>query len=119
MQSPVEKIDDTEFKHFANVALNKVEQALENLFETTDFDVDTQRQGSNVLNITFPNHSVIVINLQTPLHELWLAAKEGGYHFRWAGTKSNPLWLDTKSNEEFYTAVKRHILNQSGHQIFL
>jgi CyaY protein len=117
MQNPIEKIEDSEFKEFANLAIDKVEQALEKLFETTDFDVDTERQGSNVLNIKFPNNTVIVINLQTPLHELWLAAKEGGYHFRWAGTKINPLWLDTKTNEEFFTAVSRHISKQGGVQL--
>ena len=114
MQTPIEKIEDSEFKELANQAIDKIEQALEKLFETTDFDVDTQRQGSNVLNIKFPNNTVIVINLQTPLHELWLAAKEGGYHFRWSGTKNSPLWLDTKTNEEFFASVAKHVKQQGG-----
>lgn len=114
MQSSIEKIEDSEFKEIANLALDKVEQALEHLFETTDFDVDTERQGSNVLNIKFPNRTVIVINLQTPLHELWLAAKEGGFHFKWAGSRAQPLWLDTKTNEEFFGVVSRHISLQGN-----
>lgn len=111
MQYTPEMIDDSEFKNLANQALDKIEDALEHLFETTDFDVDLERQGG-VLNIKFPNKSVVVINLQTPLHELWLAAKEGGYHFRWVGNKNNPKWVDTKTEEDFYEAVSRHITTQ-------
>jgi CyaY protein len=112
-ENTFEKITDSEFKQFAGSALDVIEQELERLFETTDFDVDLERQAS-VLSITFPNKSVIVVNLQTPLHELWVAAKEGGFHFKWVGTKSNPKWIDTKSGEEFFVAVSRYISTQGA-----
>jgi CyaY protein len=110
-----EKITDSEFKNLASMALDKIEGELERLFESTDFDVDLERQAS-VLSISFPNKTVIVINLQTPLHELWVAAKEGGFHFKWSGSKEAPLWLDTKTGEEFFTAVSRYISTQGGVQ---
>ena len=110
-----EKITDSEFKNLASIALDKIEGELERLFESTDFDVDLERQAS-VLSILFPNKTVIVINLQTPLHELWVAAKEGGFHFKWSGSKETPLWLDTKTGEEFFTAVSRYISTQGGVQ---
>jgi CyaY protein len=44
--------------------------------------VDNQRVGGMV-TLTFANRSQIVINLQKPLHEIWLAARQGGYHFKW------------------------------------
>jgi len=113
LPSKVEKITDSEFKNIAGLALDKIENELERLFESTDFDVDLERQAS-VLSISFPNKTVIVINLQTPLHELWVAAKEGGFHFKWAGTKDQPLWLDTKTSEEFYSAVSRYISTQGA-----
>jgi len=110
---PIEKLTDTEFKELAGRALDLIENELERLFETSDFDVDINRQGG-VLEIAFPNKTVIVINLQTPLHELWLAAKEGGFHFKWAGSKARPQWLDTKSSEDFFVAVSRYIESQGG-----
>ena len=113
MPLEIEKITDSEFKNIAGQALDFIEAELEHLFETSDFDVDLERQAS-VLNIAFPNKTVIVINLQTPLHELWVAAKEGGFHFKWAGTKDQPLWLDTKTSEEFYSAVSRYISTQGA-----
>jgi CyaY protein len=118
MPLEIEKITDSEFKNIAGQALDFIEAELEHLFETSDFDVDLERQAS-VLNIAFPNKTVIVINLQTPLHELWVAAKEGGFHFKWSGTKSQPLWIDTKTGEEFYKAVSRYISNQGGVNLLL
>jgi CyaY protein len=109
--SLIEKITDSEFKSFASQALDRIETKLEHLFETSDFDVDINRQGG-VLEIKFPNKTVIVVNLQTPLHELWVAAKEGGFHFRWVGPKDQPQWQDTKTGEDFFKAISRYISSQ-------
>ncbi|MEI7532381.1 MAG: iron donor protein CyaY [Betaproteobacteria bacterium] len=116
MQIPIEKIDDTRFKEQANRVFDLIENELERIFEEDDFDVDVERQGSSVLNIKFSNHSVIVLNLQTPLHEIWLATKAGGFHFRWAGNINAPLWLDTKTDEDFLKVVSEHISKQGGIQ---
>lgn len=110
----IEKIDDSQFKELAGKAFLNIENTLEEAFEKQDLDVDVERQGSSVLNIKFPNHTVIVVNMQTPLHELWVAAKEGGFHYRWSGTAAKPLWLDTKTGEEFYKALSRFLTNQGG-----
>lgn len=108
-----EKITDSEFKNLATQALDMIENELDRLFESTDFDVDLERQA-NVLAIAFPNKTVIVVNLQAPLQELWVAAQEGGFHFKWAGTKIKPLWLDTKTGEEFFVAVSKYISTQGN-----
>lgn len=110
----IEKIDDSQFKELAGEVFLNIENALEEAFEKQDLDVDVERQGSSVLNIKFPNRTVVVVNMQTPLHELWVAAKEGGFHYRWSGTLSKPLWLDTKTGEEFYEALSRFVTNQGG-----
>jgi CyaY protein len=114
MQTNIEKIDDSQFKELGQVAFDIIENVLEKAFEEQDLDVDLERQGSSVLNIKFPNQTVIVVNLQTPLHELWIAAKEGGFHYRWSGTVKEPRWLDTRSDEEFYTALSRFVSSQGG-----
>ena len=114
MQTNIEKIDDSQFKELGGIAFDIIENALEKAFEEQDLDVDVERQGSSVLNIKFPNNTVIVVNLQTPLHELWIAAKEGGFHYRWAGTHNEPRWLDTRSGEEFYVALSRFVSTQGG-----
>lgn len=114
MQTQIQKIDDSQFKELGHIAFTRIENALEKAFEEQDLDVDVERQGSSVLNIKFPNKTVIVVNLQTPLHELWVAAKEGGFHYRWSGTLQEPKWLDTRTQEEFYAALCRFISHQGG-----
>ena len=56
-----------------------------------------------MVTLTFPNRSQIVINLQKPLQEVWLAAKSGGYHYKF----SNGQWLDTKGQGEFFVCLSR------------
>jgi iron donor protein CyaY len=41
-----------------------------------------QRTGG-LLELSFPNGSKIIVNTQPPLHEVWLAARGGGFHYRW------------------------------------
>jgi CyaY protein len=48
------------------------------------------------------------------LHEIWVAAKSGGYHYRWAGTMAEPLWLDTKTGKELLGDLSEFASAQAG-----
>ena len=98
--SGAETIDDKQFYQLGSHLLHSIEVALEAADDALDLDLDVERQGGNVINIRFKDKSVIVVNTQPPLHEIWVAAKSGGYHYRWAGTMAKPLWLDTKTGKE-------------------
>ena len=98
--SVVQTIDDKQFHQLSNHLLHSIEVALESADDEMDLDLDVERQGGNVINIRFRDRSVIVVNTQPPLHEIWVAAKSGGFHYRWAGTLSAPKWLDTKTGHE-------------------
>ena len=76
-----------------------------------------RRKGGNVINIRFKDKSVIVINTQPPLHEIWVAAKSGGYHYRWAGTLAQPLWLDTKTGKELLSDLTEFTSAQAGQTV--
>jgi CyaY protein len=65
------------------------------------------------VNIQFEDKSVIVVNTQAPLQEIWVAAREGGFHYRWAGTLAQPLWLDTKSGAELFSELSRLATQQA------
>ncbi|MEY5051065.1 MAG: hypothetical protein RLZZ619_995, partial [Pseudomonadota bacterium] len=93
--------------------LKAIEMSLEEAFQKTDLDLDIARQGGNVVNIQFEDKSVIVVNTQAPLQEIWVAAKEGGFHYRWAGTLGQPLWLDTKSGAELFSELSRLATQQA------
>lgn len=100
---------DSEFLDRAEALLLAVEASCDRLNETTDADIDNQRVGGMV-TLVFPNRSQIVVNLQKPLHEVWLAAKSGGYHYKFDGAK----WADTKGSAEFFAQLTRDASAQAA-----
>jgi CyaY protein len=113
----VETIDDKQFHQMGSNLLGSIETALEAADDALDLDLDVERQGGNVINIRFKDRSVIVVNTQAPLHEIWVAAKSGGYHYRWAGTLTIPLWLDTKTGRELLSDLSEFASAQAGQAI--
>ena len=113
----VESIDDKQFHQLGAHLLQSIEMALEAADDMLDLDLDIERQGGNVINIRFRDKSVIVINTQPPLHEIWVAAKSGGYHYRWAGSMAQPLWLDTKTGRELLSDLSQFSSAQAGQAI--
>ena len=112
-----ETIDDKQFHQLGSNLLQSIEVALEAADDALDLDLDVERQGGNVINVRFKDRSVIVVNTQPPLHEIWVAAKSGGYHYRWAGTLASPLWLDTKTGRELLADLSEFASAQAGQAI--
>ena len=100
---------DLEYLEAAEQVLRRVEACCDRINDETDADIDNQRVGG-MITLVFPNRSQIVINLQKPLHEVWMAAQSGGYHYRFDGQR----WMDTKGDGEFFAALSRDASAQSG-----
>jgi CyaY protein len=103
---------DPEFMDRAESLLKAIEEQSDRINDETDADLDTQRVGGMV-TLSFSNRSQIVVNLQKPLHEIWLAAKSGGYHYRW----TEGQWQDTKGQGEFFAALTRNATLQAGQEL--
>jgi len=101
---------DQEYLEKAEAALARVELSCDRLNETTDADLDNQRVGG-MITLTFANRSQIVINLQKPLHEIWLAARRGGFHFRLADSGH---WVCTKTGVELFRLLQETASEQAG-----
>ena len=100
---------DLEFLDRAELVLKAVEATCDRVNDETTADIDNQRVGGMV-TLAFSNKSQIVINLQKPLHEIWLAARCGGFHFRF----EQGQWTDTKGQGEFYSSLSRYASDQAG-----
>ena len=100
---------DTEFMDRAESLLKSVEACCDRINDDTDADIDSQRVGG-MITLVFANKSQIVINLQKPLHEVWLATKSGGYHYKFDSCS----WIDTKGQGEFFTSLSRYASEQAG-----
>lgn len=102
---------DSEFLDRAEALLRQIEAQCDRLGDSTDIDIDidSQRAGG-MLTLVFADRSQIVINLQKPLHEVWLAARGAGHHFRFVGG----AWRDTRSGEEFFQRLSHSASAHAG-----
>ena len=100
---------DPEFMDRAETVLKAIEACCDRINDETDADIDNQRVGGMV-TLVFSNQSQIVVNLQKPLQEIWLAAKSGGYHYKF----NSGLWLDTKGQGEFFASLSRYASEQAA-----
>ena len=100
---------DAQFMERAEWVLATIEACCDRINEQTEADIDNQRVGAMV-TLVFSNGSQIVVNLQRPLHEIWLACKSGGYHYRFDGAS----WRDTKGQGEFFADLSRDASAQSA-----
>lgn len=100
---------DLEYQDLAETALRAIETACDRINDETDADIDNQRTGG-MITLTFSNRSQIVINLQKPLQEIWMAAKAGGFHYKFRSGR----WTDTKDASEFFTNLSRYASEQAG-----
>ena len=105
---------DLEYLDRADQLLMAVEQCCDRINDETDADLDAQRVGGMV-TLVFANRSQIVINQQKPLHEIWLAAKAGGFHYRFDDEKK--VWLDTKGGVVFFANLSRYASEQSAFEL--
>ena len=100
---------DTEFMDHAEALLGSVEGCCDRINDESNADIDNQRVGAMV-TLTFANGSQIIVNLQKPLHEVWMAAKAGGFHYKFDGRS----WRDTKTEGEFFADLSLYASQQAG-----
>ncbi|HDR8940305.1 iron donor protein CyaY [Burkholderia vietnamiensis] len=101
-------MSDTEYLARAEAVLAAVERTVD-AANDGDHDIDLERNGS-VLTLTFENGSKIIVNLQSPMKELWIAAKAGGFHYRFVDGE----WRDTRTGTEFFSALTDYATQQAG-----
>jgi CyaY protein len=101
---------ESEFIACAEATLTHLESAL----DAVDAEVDVTRAG-NVLTLTFDDDSRIVVNSQTPMQQLWVAARSGGFHYGWDGTH----WRDTRDGTEFFATLSRLVSTHAGGAVVL
>lgn len=85
-------MEDKEFNVLADGILARIESAL----EASDVNLDFELAAGGVLEIEFADGSKIIVNRHGVAREIWVAARAGGFHFRWDGA----TWRDTRDGAE-------------------
>jgi CyaY protein len=104
-------MDEREFTERADDALERIEAAL----EACGVDADLERKEGGVLEIEYDDGSRMIVNRHAAAREIWVAARSGGFHFRWDGT----AWRDTREGTELFAALSKLVSAQSGQSVRL
>ncbi|MBW3698542.1 iron donor protein CyaY [Vibrio sp. T187] len=101
-------MNDTEFHQLVDTQMQNIEEAIDD----SEADIDYEVTG-NVMTLEFEDRSQIIINRQEPMHEIWLASKSGGFHFKLVDGK----WTCSKTGVELFTMVKDECVKHAGEEI--
>ena len=100
-----------DFDSMADATLERIAQAL----DESGAGCDCEPKGAGMLELEFADASRIIVNRQSAAQEIWVAAKSGGYHFRWNGSN----WVDTRDGGDLFATLSRLVSGQSGSQVVL
>lgn len=104
-------MNETDFDAQATATLEALERALENCGEELDFEL----KGSGILEIEFEDGTKIIVNRHTAAREIWVAARSGGFHYRWDGR----AWRNTRDDSELFAALSALVSGQLGRGVRL
>ncbi|OCG41938.1 iron donor protein CyaY [Gilliamella sp. Bif1-4] len=98
----------TQFHTITEQLFNKIELFLDNYVNEHDIDLDYETNG-NVITVSFPNGSKIIINTQEPLFQVWLATQKQGYHFDYIDN----YWICNRTDKSFDQIFSESVKEQA------
>nr|PZN02751.1 MAG: iron donor protein CyaY [Pseudomonadota bacterium] len=110
---------ESEFSEIADQTLARIERAVEDC----GADVDVELKEGGVLELEFADGSRIIVNRHNAAREIWVAARSGGYHFRYAdGRWRNHISAPTRRTPielPYFCLHKKKTLYDTLHSIAL
>jgi len=104
---------DAEFDACYQNTLNLIEESIESFLDDADSELDFETVNG-IMTLDCANGSII-ITPQSATHQLWLAAKSGGYHF--ARNETEQQWQRTTDQQSLSELLAQSILEQDGSKI--
>ena len=103
-------MSESEFLELAESTLAAIERAI----DSAGIDIEASRAG-NVLTLELADGSKVIVNSQTPMQQMWVAAKSGAFHY----ARNGDRWLDTRDGSELFATLSRLISAQGGQAVVL
>lgn len=101
-------MDEKEFAERCQTELALIEAAIETAAEESDIDFEMQ---GGILEVECADGSKVIISPHAIAKEIWVAAKSGGFHFRYDGATG--AWIDTRTGDALHARLVE-ILKQQG-----
>tara|TARA_B110000503_G_scaffold23943_1_gene37585 strand:+ start:302 stop:610 length:309 start_codon:yes stop_codon:yes gene_type:complete len=102
-------LDDSEFQEIVDDEFVRIEDRVDEL----ELDVDIDASGG-VLAFTLDSGSSIILSRQVANHEIWVAAKSGGFHLK----RVDGEWFCLNTEESLEQLLNRVFSEQAGVTLF-
>ncbi|MBL8520935.1 MAG: iron donor protein CyaY [Betaproteobacteria bacterium] len=103
---------ESEFHRCADALMAAVDEAIHDSAAAERAGIECDCNGG-ILTLECADGSKVIVNRQTPMREIWVAAKGGGFHFRLIDGQ----WRDTRNGTSFADVLNAALAAQSGHVI--
>ncbi|PIE20607.1 MAG: iron donor protein CyaY [Neptuniibacter caesariensis] len=101
---------ESEFNDLVDKTLEQIEARLDD----AETDIDAQL-GGGVLTIICENKTQLIFTRQTPVKQLWLATKTGGFHFDYDASQAS--WVLDSDGQPLGPFLTRAYQEQAGEQL--
>ncbi|MBV1776002.1 iron donor protein CyaY [Burkholderiaceae bacterium DAT-1] len=82
-------MNESDFLELADAMFERIESAL----DAQSIDCDINVTGG-VMELSFDDGAKVIINRHTPNREIWVAARSGGFHYKYA----DHVWRNTRDD---------------------
>ncbi|UTW05533.1 iron donor protein CyaY (plasmid) [Amphritea atlantica] len=100
-------MNESEFNQRVDDTLELIEEVL----DEAESDIDVINNGG-VLTIICENKTQVILTRQTPVKQLWLAARSGGFHFDFNGE----TWIRDSDSARLNNVLSDIFSEQAGEQ---
>ena len=85
-----------EFERAARAALDRLVADLEAA------GANFEEKGDGVIEVELDDGTKVIVNRHSAAQEIWVAARSGGFHYRWDGSQ----WRNTRDGSELFASVR-------------
>ena len=103
-------MEDREYESLTNTLFADIEDLLDEL----DLDIDVDSSGG-LINVEFENGTAVVLSRQVANHEVWVAARSGGFHL----ALKDDGWFCNTTSEYLPAMLNRVFTEQAGVEVTL
>ena len=102
---------EAEFLSHYQSTLKRIEEVVEAAINDHDVAIDYE-SGNDMLTLSFPNRSVLILSRQSAIRQLWLAARAGGFHFDYRSATAD--WYCASTGQTLGRMLGDLCLSQGG-----
>ncbi len=106
-------MNDAEYRVVAESLYTKIEETIDTLIEEKDAELDYENNGGVLTILCEDSDTQVIVSRQQASHEIWVAAKSGGFHCAY----ENKNWYCAKTKETLDELLSRTCSEQSNSQI--